>query len=137
MADAETRLRALEDRAELAELVAKYAAWVARGLGSQLPSLFARHGVFVGAEREIKGQADLAAFFANMSTPGSAIPMVTNMYFEIEGDTARGWASLVGHSAIPDKPLFSGRYEDAFVREDGAWKFARRDFFYFFGARKL
>lgn len=132
MSDADARLRALEDRAALQDLVALYASLIGRGRGPELAALFTDEGVVAGGGRELGGAA-LSDFYNRMDQPGVTIPMVTNCVFEITGDTATGYASLLGYDGPPEPRIFCGYYADRFVRRDGRWLFARRDFTHFFG----
>ena len=54
---------------------------------------------------------------------------MTNDQIEIDGDRAS--ATRSGSTSLPrtntPKLVFLGRYLDQFVRENGAWKFLRRE----------
>jgi ketosteroid isomerase-like protein len=55
--------------------------------------------------------------------------VVTNVVVEIDGDTATARSYFTVFQARPDlplQPIIAGRYHDAFVRADGAWRFADR-----------
>ncbi len=127
MTDLETRLRKLEDRAALTELVARYAMLVAQGEGASVAALFAEDGRFRAGQRTAEGGEALRAFFANLRPLGT-IPLVGNLVLEIDGDEAGGRSTL--YARVPGETLavYSGWYEDTFRRVRGEWKFASRDF---------
>jgi len=125
----EDRIRLLEDRAALHELIARYAMFVAQGKGAELGALFTSDGRFRAGQREFAGEA-LKPFFAAMK-PLSTIPLVGNVVLDIDGDNARGQSTLF--SRVPKETIvtYSGYYEDVFRREGGAWKFVSRDFTFY------
>jgi 3-phenylpropionate/cinnamic acid dioxygenase small subunit len=58
--------------------------------------------------------------------------VTANSIVEVDGDTATARSSYVvfqGVDAFALQPIITGRYADAFARTDGAWRFARRQFF--------
>ena len=63
-------------------------------------------------------------------TPGPNYHVMSNFEIDVKGDAATAWSRWTFVSGSPDgKPaiLYGGRYQDTLVRENGAWKFKRRD----------
>jgi len=125
----EDRIRLLEDRAALHELIARYAMYVAQGKGEELGALFTSEGRFRAGQREFSGEA-LKPFFAAMK-PLNTIPLVGNVVLDINGDDARGRSTLFARMPKETVVTYSGYYEDVFHREDGVWKFESRDFTFY------
>jgi 3-phenylpropionate/cinnamic acid dioxygenase small subunit len=58
--------------------------------------------------------------------------LTANSIVDVDGDTATARSSYVVFQAVDGftlQPIITGRYQDAFARADGAWRFARRQFF--------
>ena len=128
MSAIEARLRAIEDRFALEDLVSAYALLVARGDGPGVAALFSEDGEFLGLRHSVSGREALLAFYFASARPGAIVPMVANKTFAISGDTARGSSTLAALSPGPGRRLLCGAYEDDFVRLGEAWKFSRRRF---------
>lgn len=63
-------------------------------------------------------------------TPGPNYHVMSNFEIDVKGDTATAWSRWTFVSGNADgKPaiLYGGRYQDMLVRENGRWKFKRRD----------
>jgi hypothetical protein len=140
MADAqglstEDRLRGLEDRVEIRQLIQTYRRHLdARDL-TAYGLLFAADGEWLGGTGYGKSPAGITAMLeerlpGNTSATGqSSWHLVAEPEIVLHGDRATGdvtWA-LVGRSDR-DTPTLQllGHYEDTYVREDGRWKFQRR-----------
>ena len=57
--------------------------------------------------------------------------VVSNLMIDIEdgGDTATAWSYYTVFQSLPDfalQPISAGRYQDAFARVDGKWRFTSR-----------
>lgn len=128
----EDRIRLLEDRAALNELIARYAMLVAQGKGTALGALFTSDGRFRAGPREFAGKA-LKPFFAAMK-PLSTIPLVGNVILDIDGDEARGQSTLFARMPKETVITYSGYYDDVFRRVRGKWKFVSRDFTFYHDA---
>src|SRR4051794_27208333 len=58
--------------------------------------------------------------------------LTANSIVDVDEDNATARSSYVVFQAVegfPLQPIITGRYQDAFARADGAWRFARRQFF--------
>lgn len=131
MSDIERRLRRLEDRAELDDLVVRYFLASDGDDAAALAEAFASDGkfsvsgalcgdsreaivAFIGGERKKMG--------LTVHTPNYAL------YTFEDDDHATG---LIGaHLELPlsGEPLFGAvRYQDEYVRRDGRWRIAARD----------
>lgn len=132
---AEDRLRMLEDRAEIRQLIQTYRRHLdARDLKAY-GLLFAVDGEWLGGTGYGKSPAGITAMLekrlpGNMSDSGqSSWHLVAEPEIALYGDKATGdvtWA-LVGRGDR-DTPTLQllGHYEDTYIREDGDWKFQRR-----------
>jgi uncharacterized protein (TIGR02246 family) len=132
----EDRVRRLEDLQEIRRLALDYARTLDGKDFDACSKLFARDGEFVlpfessfgpaAIERSMTGMLgkDLAA------VPGRDFHVLANERIELDGDraTARSFWIYVtpGADEHPRIAQF-GHYEDELVREDGRWRFARRD----------
>lgn len=122
----EPRLRTIEDKLALGELVSGYAYAVGQGDGEGIADLFCEDGAFVAPSREVRGCENLRRFFASIATRGTTVPSVTNCVFEISGDHAKGTSTLIVLSALATRELLCGFYNDDCVRVDGRWRFHSR-----------
>ena len=122
----EDRIRLLEDRAALHDLIARYAMYVAQGKGDALGALFTDDGRFKAGQREFAGDA-LKPFFVAMK-PLNTIPLVGNVVLTIDGDDAQGQSTLFARMPKETVITYSGYYDDVFRRVGDAWKFVARDF---------
>jgi len=129
--DIESRIKMIEDRAQLTELVGRYSQCVSQGLGQELVNMFTADGNFIAGKARATGHNELEAIFLHMS-PGNLVPLVTNLTLQVDGDRATGSSTLF--SVIPGDEIktYAGYYEDEFVRTDGSWKFSKRHFTFFY-----
>lgn len=135
MTDIEARIRALEDRAEIAELRARYCAYLDAHDWDALVQLYTEDGEFHGMG-VAKGRNELRAFYARVSHEAfdAFWHFSSNETIELDGDRATGETYLNQPSVIDGVAYAcAGRYRDEFVRQEGRWLFARRrvSFFYF------
>ena len=132
----EQRLARLEDVEQIRRLFQAYQRALDGKDFRAYASLFARDGVFVAGDMVATGPEEIFALVDGM--PGSGLltertgddfHLVSNVDIEVDGDRARAtstWSYVV--RADGDTPRLEklGHYEDELVREDGAWRFARR-----------
>jgi hypothetical protein len=144
-ADLEARVRELEkmvqdlrDREAIRDLRYRYHEYVNEGKFVEIPELFTSDGELDFAHLgKAVGHAQIAAFFGALGLkPGDGEkerPRITwvkqfihNHTIQLEGDRGRGFAYLEA------KPIYNGeaflvaaRYDDEYVRRDGAWKFSK------------
>jgi hypothetical protein len=132
---ADDRLRQLEDRAEIRQLIQTYRQHLdARDL-TAYGLLFAADGEWLGGTGYGKSPAGITAMLeerlpGNTSESGqSSWHLVAEPEIVLHGDQATGdvtWALAArGDDDTPTLQLL-GHYEDTYVRENGHWKFQRR-----------
>jgi ketosteroid isomerase-like protein len=131
----EDRLRRLEDRAEIRELIQTYR----RHLDARdLPAyglLFAADGEWLGGTGYGKSPAGVTAMLTER-LPGntsdsvqSSWHLVTEPEIVLHGDQATGdvtWALVARDDSDTPTLRLLGHYQDTYVREDGRWRFQRR-----------
>jgi hypothetical protein len=131
----EDRLRRLEDRAEIRQLILTYKDHLdARDL-TAYGLLFAADGEWLGGTGYGKSPAGITAMLKER-LPGntadsrqSSWHLVTEPEIALHGDQATGdvtWALVARGGADTPTVQLLGHYEDTYVREDGRWKFQRR-----------
>jgi uncharacterized protein (TIGR02246 family) len=98
--------------------------------------LFAKDGEWVGGFGTVKGPAAIEEFMTknigSPGKPGGTYHLLTNFLIDVKGDTGTAWSRWTFITPGADrKPAMAqgGHYEDALVREDGHWKFKRREAF--------
>lgn len=132
---ADDRLRRLEDRAEIRQLIHTYRRHLdARDLTSY-GLLFAADGEWLGGTGYGRSPAGITAMLeerlpGNTSESGqSSWHLVAEPDIALHGNHATGdvtWALVArGGGDTPTLQLL-GHYEDTYIREDGRWKFQRR-----------
>jgi len=135
--DAEQRLQLMEDELAIRRVLYDY-HWAIDNRDFDLyASLFAKDGEFVTGRTVLKGYDQIRAMMAGLfgePPPGyinhDSVEITVNPEIEINGDRAKvkSGAYLVeqGPDGFPISVLVGG-YEDQFIREDGNWKFLRRN----------
>jgi uncharacterized protein (TIGR02246 family) len=132
----EARLQRLEDLEEIRKLFQAYQRALDAKDFRAYAALFARDGRFVAGDMLATGPDEIFALVDGM--PGSGLltertgddfHLVSNVDIEVDGDRASAtstWSYIVRGPG--DAPVLEklGHYEDELVREDGAWRFARR-----------
>jgi uncharacterized protein (TIGR02246 family) len=128
------RLQRLEDVEEIRKVLLDYGRFLdARDLPAY-SRLFAKDGEWVGGFGSAKGPAGILAFMQQNLGTGpnrtNTFHILSNFEIEVKGDTATAWSRWTFVTPGTDgKPVISqsGRYDDILVREDGRWKFKRRE----------
>lgn len=126
----EQRLRRLEDRAAIEDLAARYFVACDDRDYATLRSLFARDAVYSGAH----GPDEITAMLrASRESMGPTVHTPDFVLLErLEKSSASGFVAAHCELARGGKTVFGAlRYLDAYVREDGAWKFRSRQTRYF------
>jgi ketosteroid isomerase-like protein len=131
----EERLRRLEDRAEIRQLVQDYRRELdARDLEAY-GLLFAADGEWLGGTGYGRTPAGITAMLqerlpGNSGDSGQASwHLVTEPEIELHGDRATGsvtWALVVRGDRDGPVMRLLGHYEDTYVNEHGRWRFQRR-----------
>ena len=136
--DLATRVRALEDREAIRTLWAEYGRTLDARDFAAFSQLFARDAEFVGGPgAPAKGPAAIGAFLEKAigtnypSSKGRNFHLYFNESIDLRGDEGTGISKggFVMASADNSKAdfLLLATYRDQFVREDGRWKFKRRE----------
>jgi hypothetical protein len=132
------RVQALEDREAIRTLWAEYGRTLDARDFVAFSQLFARDGEFVGGPGSpARGPAAIGAFLEKgdryelSELEGQELPPLFNESIEIQGDTGTGvskggFVMATGDNSKADFLLLA-TYRDQFVREDGKWKFKRRE----------
>ena len=128
----DARLRALEDKEQIAQVLIDYGRHLDSRNLAAYASLFAEDGEWVGGFGTVKGRANIQAFMEkNMGTgPNKAgnYHIMSNFAITVAGDTATAWSRWA--FVVPGERgatiSQAGRYDDTLVREKGVWKFKRR-----------
>jgi hypothetical protein len=130
------RVQVLEDRESIRALILAYGQAHDHRDYRTFSTLFASNGEWVGGLGSAKGPQ---AIFELMDRTIGHDPkpngsgtyhVMTNDQIEIEGDRASAttkWIYITPGETNTPTLVFLGRYEDQFVRENGEWKFLRRE----------
>ncbi len=133
MALDEQYLQAAADRTMIQDLLGRYAFAIDHGHGSPeaWADLFTVDGRFEIPVMKVvvQGHADLTAFAAGLhrTIPGLHHVM-SNLYVDVDGDTARGKCELNEFLLRPEAiyNTLMGWYEDDYARVEGRWRFKVR-----------
>lgn len=129
---AETRLRALEDKEQIAQLLIDYGRHLDSRDLAAYAALFATDGEWVGGFGTVKGRANIQAFMEKSlgtgPNRGGSYHIMSNVVITVKGDSATAWSrwTFVTPGERGATIAQAGRYDDTLVRENGAWKFKRR-----------
>jgi uncharacterized protein (TIGR02246 family) len=130
------RVRVLEDREAIRALILAYGEAHDHRDYRTFANLFASNGEWVGGLGSAKGPE---AIFELMDRTIGHDPkpngsgtyhVMTNEQIEIDGDRASAttkWLYVTPGESNTPTLVFLGRYLDEFVRENGEWKFLRRE----------
>ena len=131
----EARLRRLEDLEEIRALLMEYRRALDEKDFRAYAALFARDGVFSAGTMKATGPDEIYALVEGMlgtlltERSGDDFHLVANIAIELDGDRATSTSTWAYVLRERDTPVLAklGRYEDELVREDGRWKFQRRE----------
>jgi len=141
--NAEARLRRLEDLAAIRQLFIDYKMALDRQDFAAYAALFAADGEFIATPQQglqqAKGPAAIQALVEGMTgsllgaEPGDDFHVVVNPLIELDADDPDRasaevtWLYVVkGEDGAPALAKL-GHYDDVLVREDGQWRFLRRE----------
>jgi ketosteroid isomerase-like protein len=135
--DAETRARRLEDIEQIRRLTAAYKQALDGKDVVAYAELFAKAGtLWCTPELQATGRAAIRALVDGMSgnlltnEVGSDFHATANALIEVDGDRGTGTSTwlyfTVGADGDPRLTKI-GHYDDHYIREDGCWRFHRRD----------
>lgn len=130
------KVQRLEDKDEIRTVLTNYGRTLDAHDFAAYGRLFAKDGEWIGGFGTVKGPAEIEAFMTrNIGTPGKpsgTYHLLTNFIVDVHGDTATAWSRWTFVTPGADKkPAMAqgGHYEDTLVRENGQWKFKRREAF--------
>lgn len=130
------KVQRLEDEEEIRNVLVSYGRTLDAHDFGAYSRLFSKEGEWVGGFGSVKGPAAIEAFMTkNIGTPGKpsgTYHVLTNFLIDVRGDTATAWSRWAYVTPGPDKkPAMAqgGHYEDTLIRENGLWKFSRREAF--------
>jgi len=132
------RLAVLEAREEIRALILAYGQAHDHRDYKAFAALFADDGEWVSGMGRARGPEAIFQFLDdaighNPLPQGSGTyHIMSNEQIEVNGDSATATTKWVYVTKAPDDtPLFTyiGHYEDQFIRENGVWKFQRRQSF--------
>jgi uncharacterized protein (TIGR02246 family) len=129
------RVQILEDREEIRALILAYGEAHDRRDYRTFASLFATNGEWIGGLGSARGPE--AIFELMDKTIGhkpqpegsGTFHVIKNDQIEIDGDRASAttkWLYITPSEDNTPKPTYLGHYIDEFIRENGKWKFLRR-----------
>lgn len=128
----EARLRQLEDREQIAQLLVDYGRHLDSRDLAAFAALFAGDGEWVGGFGAVTGRANIQAFMEKSlgtgPNRGGSYHIMSNFVIAVSGDTATAWSrwTFVVPGERGAEIAQAGRYDDTLVREQGVWKFRRR-----------
>jgi len=130
------RVQVLEDREAIRALILAYGQAHDHRDYKTFASLFATNGEWVGGLGSAKGPDAIFKLMDktighNPQPNGSGtFHVLTNDQIEIHGDRASAVTKWIYITPGPDnapKLVYLGHYNDEFIRENGVWKFLRRE----------
>jgi hypothetical protein len=132
----ENRLRVLEDRQEIRQLLMDYGRFLDQRDFLAFSQLFAeRDGEWIGGMGKAKGSQAIQKLMEDTIGKDAGMPKSTNFHLftneiiDVSGDRATAttkWIFVVSGDGNRPQPVFLGHYEDSMIRENGRWKFLRR-----------
>jgi uncharacterized protein (TIGR02246 family) len=136
--DTNARLQALEAREAIRTLWAEYGRRLDARDFAAFSQLFARDAEFVGGPGSpARGPAAIGAFLEKAigtnypDTKGKNFHLYFNESIDVQGDTgsaiSKGGFVMASTDNSKADFLLLATYRDQFVREDGKWKFKRRE----------
>ncbi len=135
--DLELRIRRVEDRFAINDLVVKYATLLDDAQWDAVGELFTEDGVFGSPHSTTTGRAAVVENFKVKHAPFTWTwhdPHGVAVEFD-DDDHARG--TVIGYAELgnaEETVITSIRYLDDYRREDGRWRFARRTVLSVYGA---
>jgi uncharacterized protein (TIGR02246 family) len=123
----------LEAKDAIREVMAAYCHALDAGRFADVASLFADDGVWTTDYGEAKGRGAIEQMLRNIVPVKGEGPQrkhyITNIIIKVNGDSAESISDyLVVREAGPDLiPVMGGTYKDEWVRQDGTWRFKRKE----------
>jgi uncharacterized protein (TIGR02246 family) len=123
----------LEDKDTIREVMAAYCHALDAGRFADVADLFADDGVWTTDYGEAKGRAAIEQMLRSIVPVKGEGPQrkhyITNIIIKVNGDTAESIADylVVRESGRDLIPVMGGTYKDQWVRQDGTWRFRRKE----------
>jgi len=125
----EARVRRLEDRQELSDLVARYGRVVDDRDADALRELYAADAVFDAVAGPITGRDAVVDYYRqrfHAYGPSFHVPHSQTVEF-LDDDEATGVVTAHAELAMPEGTFWVAlRYQDRYVRGEGRWRFRER-----------
>ena len=123
----------LEDKDAIREVMAAYCHALDAGRFADVARLFADDGIWTTDYGEAKGRDAIEAMLRGIVPVKGEGPLrkhyIANIIIKVSGDSADSISDyLVVRESGPDLiPVMGGTYKDQWVRQDGTWRFARKE----------
>jgi uncharacterized protein (TIGR02246 family) len=123
----------LEDKDTIREVMAAYCHALDACRFAEVASLFADDGVWTTDYGEARGRAAIEAMLRGIVPVKGEGPQrkhyITNIIIKVSGDAASSISDyLVVRESGPGLiPVMGGTYKDQWVRQDGTWRFQRKE----------
>ncbi|MBA9006315.1 nuclear transport factor 2 family protein [Thermomonospora cellulosilytica] len=127
MTGAETLIRALADRAELADLVARHSLWIDEGRYDETDRLFTEDAVVKSPRGEAHGIKALIELVSAHHVYARTLHNKSNLVIEVDGETATVRAHDIAVFVIDDKTeaVAAGIHHYRARRTKDGWRFDR------------
>lgn len=131
--DIEERLRRLEDLAAIQQLCVDYGRFLDRGDFASYAELFCQDGeLVIGGGPPTKGREAIRTSMEQSlgGRIGESAHQIGTPSVELDGDRAAGevqWTVLGPNGQGGLAPMVLGHHIDELAREDGRWRFRRRE----------
>ena len=123
----------LEDKDAIREIMAAYCHALDAGRFADVASLFADDGLWTTDYGEAKGPAAIEQMLRGIVPVKGEGPQrkhyITNIIIKVDGDQASSVSDylVVRESGADLIPVMGGTYKDQWVRQDGTWRFKRKE----------
>jgi uncharacterized protein (TIGR02246 family) len=124
---------AADEKDAIRELMASYAYALDSCRFADVAALFTEDGEWTTNYGSARGRARIAALLeGNVPKPGEGPQRkhyITNIIIRLDGEKAKATSDylVVRESAGGLLPVMGGRYKDDLVKQDGSWRFARKE----------
>ena len=122
-----------DEKDAIRELMAAYCYALDACRFDEVAALFAEDGEWTTTYGAARGRAEIAALLDRTVPKRGEGPQrkhyITNIIIRLDGDRATATSDylVVREGETGLLPVMGGRYKDAFVKADGAWRFARKE----------
>jgi hypothetical protein len=127
MTNTETLIRALADRTELADMVARHSLWVDEGRYDETDRLFTEDVVVKSPRGEAHGIKSLIELVSAHRVYARTLHNKSNLVIEVDGETATARAHDIAVFIIDDKTeaVAAGIHRYGARRTEDGWRFDR------------